>query len=135
VPILVKIRKGAAFLGELLEQRRWAPVRARLPVKLADPLVNLCDAAGIGVPHRSATVVREAVAIHINNVYVRSAESVTFFEDARTLVNECVQATIRDFLRGYFALRYRPHKWDSRKPNSGLSPVPRARSDYRDSLA
>src|ERR1700730_8671233 len=62
--LLVDIGKSAELIGELLQERRWAPALSMLLLKPADPLVHLFDATRIGIPHRSATVVGRAFTWH-----------------------------------------------------------------------
>src|SRR5690242_9634242 len=71
---------------QFLEQRRGRPQLAVLPLELANAIVDLLQAYGIGVPHRTATECREAVAVQVNNVDVHGAQSVALFKDARALV-------------------------------------------------
>src|SRR5258706_15214440 len=73
-------------------------------VKFIDTVVNPFEAHGVGIPHRAATMGREAVAVDINNVDVRSAQRIALLQNARTFVHQSVEAAIRDFGGGDLAL-------------------------------
>src|SRR5260370_3399348 len=94
-----------ALLGERLQQRSGAPGFARLLVKFADAIVNILQTHSIRIPHRAATIGRETVAVEIDDIDVHGAKGKTFFEDARTFVDERVEAAIYDFLSADLALR------------------------------
>jgi hypothetical protein len=48
----------------------------------------------------------KAVAIDVDDVDVCGAQSYAFFEDARALVDQRLDAALDDFLGGNLALRY-----------------------------
>src|ERR1700730_5457076 len=99
--------EGFALLGETLQQWRGLPPIAEAPLKFADALVDLFQADGVGVPHRSTGIRGKAVAIEIDDVDVHGAKRDAFFEEARALVNQRVDAAIDDFLCENVAL------WDA----------------------
>src|ERR1700758_998703 len=66
-------------------------------VKLTDTVVNPLEANRVGIPHRTAAMGREAVAVDINNVDVRSPQRIAFLQNTCTFVHQTVEATIRDF--------------------------------------
>src|SRR3984885_4088084 len=74
-------------------------------MEFGDAPVNLFEAHRVRVPHRAAAIRGGAVAVEINNVYVRSAQGVAFFQNARAFVDERVEAAVHDFGGGNFALR------------------------------
>src|ERR1700736_5979694 len=73
-------------------------------VKFTATVVNPFEAHGVGIPHRAATMGREAVAVDINNVDVRSAQREAFLQNAHTFVHQSVEAAIRDFGGGDLSL-------------------------------
>ena len=79
-----------------------------LLVEFGNARVNIFQADRIRIPHRDRRDGGEAIAIEINNVYVRSAQGVAFLEDARAFVHKSVDAAIHDFRGGNFALRDLP---------------------------
>src|SRR5260370_16619825 len=100
-----------ALLGELLQQRCGPPSFAMLLVKFADAFVNILQTHSIRIPHRAATIGRETVTVKIDNIDVHGAKGKTLFEDARTFVDECIEAAIYDFLSADLVL------WNARFSN------------------
>src|SRR5271168_591657 len=98
LPRLLKLNGGAFFFAEVGEsfallrearqQRGWLPDFAVLAVEFGDARVNLFEADCVRIPHGAAAIGGEAVAVEINNVYVRSAQGESFFENARAFVDE-----------------------------------------------
>ena len=86
------------MLGEAMEQRSRLPDLAVLSVEFADSLVHVFEADGVRIPHRPAAIGREAIAVEIDNVNVRSAQGVAFFQNAGTFVDKRVKAAIADFV-------------------------------------
>ena len=84
------------MLGQLFQQGSGFPSFAMLLVQLADAIIDLFQANGVGVPHRSASISGKSVAVEINDVDVHRAQSVAFFEEARAFVDQRVEATIDD---------------------------------------
>src|SRR5579863_7116307 len=76
-----------------------------LPLKFADAVIHSSKAHGIREPHRAAAMCRKAVAIEVNDVDVHGAKRKAFFQDARALVDQGVNATVHDLLRGNLPLR------------------------------
>ncbi len=100
-----EVGESFALVCEARQQRGWLPDFAVLAVKFGDARENLFQADRVRIPHGAAAIGGEAVAVEINNVYVRSAQGEPFFEDARAFVDESVEAAIHDFRGGNFALR------------------------------
>src|SRR5580700_5079333 len=75
-----------------------------LLVKFFNAIVNFFETNCIGVPHGSAAMGREAVAVEIDNVNVDGAQGVTFFENAGAFIDQRVDAAIDDFFLGNFSL-------------------------------
>src|SRR5271168_3616122 len=97
---LAEVCEGFALFREPLQQRGRPPRFTMLAVEFRDTLQNFFEANGVGIPHRTATMCGKTVAVQINDVDVGSTQSVTFFQNARTLVDERVDTAIRDFLGG-----------------------------------
>src|SRR6516165_2627856 len=72
--LLVEVGELLAFLGELLEQRRGLPPVAVLLMEFRDAIVDRLQADRIGVPHGSAAVCREAVAVDVDDVDIHGAQ-------------------------------------------------------------
>src|SRR5260370_6561434 len=74
-------------------------------LKLGGGFVPFSQTYGVGVPHRAATIRGETVAVEINDIDAQGAKGKTFFENARALFDECIEATTHDFLRADLAWR------------------------------
>src|SRR5260370_13124268 len=74
-------------------------------LKLGGGFVPFSKAYGVGVANRAAAIRGETVAVEIDDIDVHGAKGKTFFENARAFVDECIEATIHDFLRADLALR------------------------------
>src|SRR5580704_7652278 len=75
-----------------------------LAMEFRDTIEDFFEANGVGIPHGTAAMRRKTVTIQINNVDIGSAQRVTFFQNAGTLVDECIDRAIGDFLSGDFTL-------------------------------
>src|SRR5580704_1917277 len=104
---LISAELGECFtlLRKALEERSGLPDFAVLTLEFGDALINLFEADGVGVPHRAAAMRGKSVAVDINNVDIRSAQRVAFLENARALIDQRVEATVRNFLGGDLTLR------------------------------
>src|ERR1700752_1899177 len=118
---LAELRESLALSRQALKYGPGLPVFTLLPGEFRHAVVNAFQTEGIRVPHRAAALGRETVAVEINNVYVRSAQRVTFFENARTFVDQGIHAAINNLAGGYFALRNALVR----------GPLARERSDFR----
>src|SRR5258708_33168918 len=74
-------------------------------MELGGALVDLFEADSVGVPHRAAAMRGKTVSVDVNNVDVRSAQRVTFFENASTFIDQRVEGTVGDFRGGDLTLR------------------------------
>src|SRR5262249_15314257 len=63
-------------------------------VELADARVDIFQADSIGVPHGTATVRREAIAIEVDDIDIDGTESDAFFQDTCTFVDESVDEAL-----------------------------------------
>ena len=59
--------------------------------------VDLIQPDGVGIPHRTAAIGRESVAVQINDVDVDGAQRDAFLENARALIHQGIDATVDDF--------------------------------------
>src|ERR1700676_1910409 len=87
-----------------LQQWCGLPDFAVKPVKFRNPLIHSLQSNSIRVPHRTTAMCRKSVAMEINNVDIRSAQSVAFLQDARPFVDQGIEAAIFDFRGGNLAL-------------------------------
>src|SRR5258708_436085 len=99
-----KLGKGLTLFGQLLQQRRGLPSCTMLTVEFANTFVNPFQAHSVGMPHRTTTMGREAVAVNINNVDVGSAQRESFLQNPGPFVHKCIEAAIRDFGGGDLTL-------------------------------
>jgi hypothetical protein len=95
------------LLGELFPQRSGLPNFTVLMVEFQDTLKDLLETDGIGIPHRTTSIGGQPIAVEINNVDVRSPQCVAFFQNARTLVDQRIEAAVCDFRDGDLTL-YNP---------------------------
>src|ERR1700739_535307 len=63
-----KLGEGLALFGKLLQQRSGLPDFTMLALELGDAIINPFEANCCGIPHRTATMGREAIAVYINDV-------------------------------------------------------------------
>src|SRR5277367_1765446 len=75
-----ELRESLALICQARQQRGGLPDFAVLAVEFGDARVNFFQADCIRIPHGAAAIGGEAVAVEINNVYVRSAQGESFFE-------------------------------------------------------
>src|SRR5215470_5787366 len=69
-----------------------------LAMEFADAFINLFHSDSIRIPHRPATVSREAVAVDVNDVNVHGAQGEAFLEYARAFVDQRIDATLHDLV-------------------------------------
>src|SRR5258708_35677250 len=101
---LAKIGEPLALIRKPLKQRGGPPDLTVLTVEFGDAVANLFETDGVGVPHRTAAMGGESVAVEINYVDVRSAQRVAFLQTARAFVNQRIEATVCDFPCRYLTL-------------------------------
>src|SRR5258707_11527539 len=90
-------RKGLAFGGETLEQRRrfQRGIVGLLGV-IRQPVGDMLEANLVGIEHRAAAIDRPAIAIEPDHVDVARTRRDAFFEDARTLVDHRIHHVLED---------------------------------------
>src|SRR5713101_3028138 len=98
--VLAEVGEGFPFFGQTLQQWCGLPEFAVLLMEFPDAIVDLLQTGCVGVPHRSAAMRREPVAIHVDDVNVDGAQGVALLQDARTLIDQPINAAIHDLLRG-----------------------------------
>ena len=84
---LAELRKGLALLCKPFQQWGRPPRFAMLAMEFRDTIEDFFEANGVGLPHGTAAMRGKTVTIQINDVDVGSTQRVTFFQDARTLVD------------------------------------------------
>src|SRR3984893_4420562 len=101
------LKLGEGFSQPCQSFQQWCglPDFAMKAVKFRNPLIHSLQSNSIRVPHRTTAMCRKSVAIEINNVDIRSAQSVAFLQDARPLVDQAIQAAIFDFRGENLTLR------------------------------
>src|SRR5437016_3875681 len=90
---------------QLVEQRRGLPEFPVQLVKFKNAAVDILEVNGIRVPHWSAAMSGEAIAVDVDDVDVPGAQCVAFFEDARAFVYQGVEAAVHNFFAGNLPLR------------------------------
>src|ERR1700675_3259209 len=103
--VSAEFRERLALLSKLLQQRRRLPNLAMLLVELPHAIVHLLQANRVRVPHRTAAIRRESVAVEVDDVDIHGAKGVAFFKNARTFVDQRVDATVHDLVCRNFSLR------------------------------
>src|SRR5207253_1417427 len=73
--------------------------------KFKNAAVDILEVNGIRVPHWSAAMSGEAIAVDVDDVDVPGAQCVAFFEDARAFVYQGVEAAVHNFFAGNLPLR------------------------------
>ncbi len=76
-----------------------------LPLKFADAVVHYLEAHRVGEPHRPTAIRRKTIAVEVDDVYINRSKSVAFRENARSFVDQGINATVNDFARRYLTLR------------------------------
>src|SRR5690348_9952958 len=101
---LVEIREFLAFLRQALQERSRLPKFAMPRVKFLNALADLFQSNRVGIPHRPAAIGREAVAVEVNDVDIHRAQGDAFLENARALVDQSVDAAVKDLFLGNLPL-------------------------------
>src|SRR5271169_4343920 len=100
--------EGLAFRAQAREQRRGSPegaVRIGLRGDVAHAARDLAQTNLVGVEHGAAAPRRKAIAVEIDDIDVRAALRNAILDDARTFVDQCVNAALDDFLAVHLARR------------------------------
>src|SRR5258708_25515216 len=101
---LAKIGEPLALIRKPLQKRGGPPDLTVLTMEFEDAVATLFEHDGVGVLHRTAAMGGESVAVEINYVDVRGAQRVAVLQNARTLVNQRIEATVCDFPCRYLTL-------------------------------
>ena len=88
-----------ALGNQLLQQWRWLPnVPTVFRLKFFDIRKNIVQADLICPKHRATGDFWEAIAIDVDDVYVAGTNGYAVFEDARTFVDQRIQAALEYFI-------------------------------------
>src|ERR1700691_597910 len=68
-------------------------------LEFAHATIDLLNPDRVGVPHRSATEIRESIAVHEHRIDIARAQRVTFPENSRTYIYQGVNAALDDLFR------------------------------------
>src|SRR6202171_3643563 len=96
--LLVEVGEAFAFFRQLFQEWRWLPPMAMLLVKFNDAFINFFQAHRVCEAHRAAALVGKTVAGEIDDVDVHGPQRVTLFQNARTFVDQGVNAAVDNFL-------------------------------------
>src|SRR5215469_1969934 len=75
--LLVKIGEFLALFDQLFQEWRRLPQRAMLFFELGDAVIDFLQPHRVGIPHRTAAIGRETVAVQINDVDVHGPQRKT----------------------------------------------------------
>jgi len=95
---LVKVGKSLSLFNQLNEERRGRPKLSVVFLKFANAFEDFGQPNCIRIPHGTAAMDREAVAIQIDDIDIHRPQSVPFLEYASALINESIDASVNDFL-------------------------------------
>src|SRR5689334_2587941 len=73
-------------------------------MKLTDAVEDILQTDGVGIPHGSATISREAVAVQVDDVDIHCAQRKAFLKYAGAFVHESIDTAIHDFFPGDLTL-------------------------------
>src|ERR1700733_76004 len=91
------LRKRPALRRQLLQERRWLEVVAKLAMKLFELGQNCLQSDRICVEHWAATIDRPSVTVDPDDVDVGGALRLPLLKDFRAFVDHRIDAALQDF--------------------------------------
>src|SRR5258708_7055821 len=103
--LFIEFSERFALPSELLQKRCGRPNFAVLLLEFTDSFIDCFQSDRVRIPHGTAAMGRESVAVQINDIDIDGAQRIALFKDTRAFVDERVEAALDDFFSRDLALR------------------------------
>src|SRR5215469_5341838 len=100
-----EVGKAAALFREAPQQRSGCPELSVSTVEMADAFKHVLQPHSVRIPHGTAAIRGEAVAIDVDDVDIDRAQGEALLKDVRAFIHQRIHAAIDDLLLGNVALR------------------------------
>src|SRR5437868_1688192 len=92
--LAIEVRELLALRGETFQQRRRRPYTSVLLLELRNSTQHTFQANRVRIPHWSATVCREAVAVDINDVDVAGPQCDSLLQYLCTFIDQRIDRSL-----------------------------------------